>query len=222
MENKQTPEEESVLNLIQQIRDGGVNPRNLSREERQQCVNALDLQGYSQATIAQIFKRSDKTISRDLDEIAKSFALKPSRDFCFVMIGGIVRKAKAAQSRLLAIARNSECTAMERLQAERFYWLVEIELFEKLQSAGYLPLKPKELVLSQENKEADIEEVDQVLSEIEKLGEQDPELMKDLQEEIGAIRAKRDVVRLNLDAQKLLDEKKNLSNQKENKNEHGE
>ena len=216
MENNQDSEKIPVLTLIQKIKDGSISPKSLSKEERQECVEILYADGYSESAIAQILIRSDKTIRRDLMDIRKKNAISPDRNLARELVGEMLQKARMHQSRLMRIAGNRDYSTAERIQAERASWLIEKELIEKLQSLGYMPLRPQELVLTQESKEDSIEEIDQTLLEIEQITQDDPNLMAGFKETIDAIRAKRDVVKLNLEAQKLLEQKKSFQKEAEN------
>ncbi len=76
-ENPEVP----ILTMIQQIKDGQLDPKTLNKELRQQCVEILLGEAYSAPSIAQILKRSDKTIRRDIDEIRERNALEPDVNF---------------------------------------------------------------------------------------------------------------------------------------------
>ncbi|MFA5062828.1 MAG: hypothetical protein WC578_01975 [Candidatus Omnitrophota bacterium] len=142
MENKKSDNEEiSAIMLLQKIKSGEINPKTLSKEERQVCVSVLTLQeGFTIAQIAQLMCCCEKTIQRDLGEIRKKNSLSPSLESAREIIGELFIKAQVHASQLMRFARSSEGSLGERVQAEFCAWRVRRELMEKLQTLGYLPL----------------------------------------------------------------------------------
>ena len=96
-----------VLTIIQRLKDKTLNPEALTKAERQQCVEALLLEGYSPSQIAQLVDRNEKTIKRDLADIRQRNALTPSLDLARQLIGNFLIKVEAHQTRLMRLARVS-------------------------------------------------------------------------------------------------------------------
>jgi len=63
----QKEEEQPVLSIIQRIKEGSLNPEMVDKKTRQGCVEVLEAEGYGISAMAQIFKKCNKTIKRDLD-----------------------------------------------------------------------------------------------------------------------------------------------------------
>lgn len=172
-----TPAEaEPVLALIARIKNRQLHPHTLSAEDRRRCVEVLRAEGYSQAEIAQILHRSERTIWRDLEQIKAEHALTVGPQFVETMIGDLVRQAEVSIARLRRIARESEASAMERLMAESSAWKVIRELFEKLQSAGYLPRVPQGIVAEvfqriEADPIADYEQLAEQIEELQRVGQ---------------------------------------------------
>lgn len=137
---------ESVLALIQQIKDRKLSPDTLSADDRRRCVEVLRGEGYSAPEIAQILKKNERTIYRDLDTIRSANALTLDPQFVEKMAGETIRQAEISMTRLRRIAREAGASAMERLMAEGSAWKVHKELVELFQSLGYLPQAPKGIV----------------------------------------------------------------------------
>ncbi|MCZ6652565.1 MAG: helix-turn-helix domain-containing protein [Planctomycetota bacterium] len=57
--------ERPVLEVIRLIKAGSLDSRQLAAAERQACVMHLSAEGLSVPEIAQVLKRSDRTIARD-------------------------------------------------------------------------------------------------------------------------------------------------------------
>src|SRR3989338_3720199 len=117
-----------LLSLIQKIKDGSIDPRSITKDQRLQCVSILCSEGYNESSIAQVLNRSEKTIRRDLSDIRSQNALSPDQNLARELVGEMVQKARAHQSRLLRIASNKENKAFERIQAEYAAWRIEREL----------------------------------------------------------------------------------------------
>ncbi|MFA5304743.1 MAG: hypothetical protein WDL99_03700 [Candidatus Omnitrophota bacterium] len=144
MENKNNKfdrEEISAIALLQKIKSGEINPRMLSKEERQACASILMLQeGFTIGQIAQLMCCCEKTIQRDLMEIRKKNSLSPSLELAKEIIGEFILKAQIHASQLMRFARTGDGSLGERAQAEFYAWRVRREFMDKLQTLGYLPL----------------------------------------------------------------------------------
>ncbi len=139
-------EEQSSLSLIQQIKEKTIDPQNLDKKQRQECVATLECEGYSPASIAQILRRSEKTIKRDLDEIHEARSFRPDPKLIHQHVGMLCQRAEAHQSFLMRLARSGSGSVGERAQAEYYAWQVLKELNQLLQSMGFLPSRPQEVV----------------------------------------------------------------------------
>lgn len=147
--NETTPashESQPVLSLIAQIKEQRLDPKVIGSDDRRRCVEFLRAEGYSIAEIAQILKRDERTIFRDIKQIRADHALAPDPAFSERMIGELLHQAEISMSRLRRIAREPKASAMERLMAEAGAWKVHRECFEALQSVGYLPRMPSNVV----------------------------------------------------------------------------
>lgn len=144
--NKDIREEKPILSLIQQIRDGTLNPRTLSIDARQSCVEVLIGEGYTKSQVAEILQWSEKTIQRDVQDIRESNSLTPSIEFAKQIAGDMVKKGLAHHDYLVRISRGKEVSDADKIQAVTSAWNIVNDLIERLQTLGYLPLKPKEIV----------------------------------------------------------------------------
>ena len=118
MENNRESEKDPILTIIQKIKDRIIDPKTISKEERQQCVEILYFDGWSESAIAQILNRSDKTIQRDFQDIQKKNALNPSPDFVREIVGRFVTTSDVREARLIRLSRSNEGSLSERAQAE--------------------------------------------------------------------------------------------------------
>ncbi len=139
-------EEQSSLSLIQQIKEKTIDPQNLDKKQRQECVATLECEGYSLASIAQILKRSEKTIKRDFAEIHEERTFKPDPGFIRQYIGMFCQRSEAHQSFLMRLARSGTGSVGERAQAEYYAGQLLKDQIQVLQSMGFLPSRPQEVV----------------------------------------------------------------------------
>ena len=138
--------EKPILSIIQDIKSGIIDPKGLDKEMRKQCVEILMLEGYSVSQIAQVVDRAEKTIRRDIAQIRERNSLNPSVDLAKRLIGDLFMKAETHSLFLMRLARNREGSISEKSQSEYLAWKITDELMKLLQTLGYLPLKPKEIV----------------------------------------------------------------------------
>jgi len=200
MENnnpKSDKEEVSSISLLQRIKSGEINPKVLSKEDRQTCVNVLALQeGFSVAHIAQVMKCCEKTIQRDLTELRRRNSLSPSLESAKGLIGELVVKAQTHAAHLMRLARSGEGSVGEKAQAEFLAWRVFKELADKLQSLGYLPLVTQHIQgefihrYDDADGEKDIAELRKALDAIEATAKETGTFDADTEEEIRQIKAK--------------------------------
>jgi hypothetical protein len=149
MENKpdKEPKEEiSVYKILKQIKEGVFEAKDLPKEQRQECVEVLTLEGQSVSAIANLLNRSEKTIKRDLEDIWQRNSRKPTAEIALQLIAEMIGKSKSQQAHLMRLARSDEGTVQERTQAEYLAWKIQSETVERLQSLGYLPLAPQKVV----------------------------------------------------------------------------
>lgn len=138
--------EKPILDMIQQIKDGKLDPRTLDKEERQCCLEVMLQEGLVVPTLAQILKMSDKTIRRDIKDIRLRNSFTPSVDFLKETAGELLTYARIHRDHLMRLARLKEASVMERAQAEMYAAQVFLNTVTKLQSIGYLPEQAQTIV----------------------------------------------------------------------------
>ena len=177
-------DEQPILSLIQRIKDGTVAPETLSKDLRQRCVEVLLAEGYTIAAMAQILKRSEKTIKRDIDDIREQNAISPDIDLAKKIIGEMVMYARINRDYLMKLARTKESSVAEKAQSEYYAFKVHVELMTKLQSMGYLPQMPQAIVgdvfhhLDHDN--LDFDDLARQVIEIEKISDGDGNIKDDI------------------------------------------
>jgi len=221
-EQTQNSQEKTVLKIIQEINSGACDPLTLDKTTRQQCIEVLVGEGYTYSQLAQLLKRSEKTIARDMQEIRQQNALSPSVDFAKEAVGELITKARIHASYLMRLARDKDSPTNNKAAAEFLAWRVIKELTEKLQTLGYLPFKPQEVMSDiyhhfKEDEDDSFDGVRKMLSEIESVAKDTgvlvPELTKEIQELEAKIERAEIVDQVNKLSQK---QKDHLTNKEDN------
>ena len=213
-----------VLTLIQQIKDGSVHSSTLTKEQRQQCVEVLLLEGYSVPQIAQILDRSEKTIKRDCADIRMRNALNPSPDLARQLIGHFFMKWEAHQVSLARLARSKEGSVAERAQAERHAWDVLKGGIELLQSLGYLPQRPQQIRgelmhhFGTEDEDHVLEVAEQTISEVLVIAQETGGLSPEVAKELPSLQRRLGEAKLKQEAQHLLNQQKKADDGREETN----
>ena len=184
-------EETPALSIIKKLQSGQLDGKLISKEDRQRCVEVLYLEGYAIAELAEILGKSEKTIRRDLEDIRKTHALSPDPVQAKEFIGEMVQSARIKQGRLERITKSKDASASEKAQAEYLSWRIVKEMIEKLQSLGYLPSRPTEIIgdlFHHTDSDAmpvkSFDEISVIIAELQavakKTGKFDPEIIKEI------------------------------------------
>lgn len=123
---------DNVVDILKRIREGFLDPKEISVSDRRVCVAYLRLEGYRQEEIAQIFKVHRQTIIRD----EKANRLEAAK-----LVDEIDVKSTAGN--LIIWARNLAAKAL-REKDYALAWKIQRELISDLQSLGYLPRSPEQ------------------------------------------------------------------------------
>jgi len=219
-------EELPIFSLIQQLKDESLDPRTLPKELRQQCVEVLWAEGYSESPMAQILKRSEKTIKRDLQEIREKNALSPNLALARQIIGEMLSRARIHQGYLVRLVRSKEGTVSEKAQSEFLAWKVQKELVEKMQSLGYLPSRPQEITgdlyhhMTLENEQS-FSEIRTMLNEVEGAAKETGTFTDEFKREITLLLARVEKAEIVYEVEKLSKNHTKEEKGKEYQNEEG-
>jgi hypothetical protein len=198
MKNKKSEKEEiSATALLQKIKSNEINPKTLSSEERQACINLLVIgEGFTYAQTAQLLCCSEKTIQRDIAEIRRRNSLNPSLELAKQLIGEMIVRAETHIAYLMRLSRSREGSIGERAQTEFFAWKITVDSMTKLQSFGYLPLIAQHFEgdlfhhLDGAAEEKSLSELRNALSVIEITAKEEGTLDKETEEKIKFIESK--------------------------------
>jgi predicted DNA-binding protein (UPF0251 family) len=122
----------NVVDILKRIREGLLDPKEISISDRRVCAAYLRLEGYTQEEIAQIFKVHRQTIIRDE---------KANRQEAAKLVDEI--DVKSITGDLIISASHLAAKAL-REKDYGLAWRIKTELIDKLQSLGYLPHSPEQ------------------------------------------------------------------------------
>lgn len=210
----------SSVQLLQEINSGLTDPALLDKPSRQQCIELLIAEGYTHAQIAQLLKCSEKTVSRDIKETRARNELTPSVPFAKQFIGDMFKKAMNHHSYLMRLARTKDVPAGDKIQAEAAAWKVIKEVVEKLQSLGYLPCRPQEVVGDifhhlDDRGEQTLSEIKKMIAELEAVSSEDGAGNEALFAEINGLKKRLTKAEIATEVTKLAEKQKEESQNKE-------
>ena len=216
MENNERP----ILDVLQQIQDGSLNAKVISRDVRQQCIQVLMGQGYTEAAIAKILCRSDRTVRRDILEIQRKHAMgDASLQLAKEIIGDMFQKAKMHHSSLVRLARGRDATVGEKIVAEGSAWKIINDLIMRLQSLRYLPQQQAGVDLYHHldtgQSEVSFGEMKDQLAEIEKISGEHGGLSEESAKQVSLLRKRIEKEQINEEIINLNHEKQEVSNDEE-------
>jgi|CXWL01.1.fsa_nt_gi hypothetical protein len=138
-DNNTSFEDMSYYDLLQQIHNGTVDPRNLPKNVRQALVEVLILRGQEQIAISKVLKVTDRTVRRDIKDIWERNAINRDPEFTKMFVGQMHVRAMSLVEMLTRMAHSTEGKIGERSLAAVRAWQSLNGLMEKLRSLGYLP-----------------------------------------------------------------------------------
>jgi hypothetical protein len=196
------------LFIIQKIKSGEIDPEKdeLSSEERQGCVEALKLEGQTNASIARLFKCDVKTIGRDLKAIWKSKAESPSHETNLILVAEFLEKARANYDSQVRLSNSKEGEHKHRVTAASSAGEALRETVIILQSLGYVPkeaLKIHSDVHHHPAVEKTTEQLQKELLDFEKNAAETGRLTPELRERINQLRKRIELNALDREIQNL-------------------
>lgn len=159
-----------AIRIIQQIKEGIIDPETMPKDMRQACVECMLLQFMPIPKIAAFLKKDDRTIQRDKKEIDQRNSQKPTIDYSLELISESMRKANAIQEKLMEHANDKEASVQEKAQAAFYLGKLLHEQMKLMQDLGYLPQQPLriEQTVTQESTR-DVSQLKIELAEAEKV-----------------------------------------------------
>jgi len=180
-------DDQPIIGMIQKIKDSALDPKTLTIDARQCCVEFLLGEGTSVPAMAQLLKRSEKTLKRDISEIIDRNRLSPDTNLREKITSEMVMYARIHRDLLMKLARSKEAAVSERSQAELSAARVFLDMVSKLQDLGYLPRVPQGVVgavFHVDGKISDLDELTRQIIDIEKIADGDVQIDEGIKKDL--------------------------------------
>ena len=132
--------ESQSLTLLQDIKNGSVDPSSLCPADRRLLVSFLMAVGQSTAEIALSLKTSDRTVERDRKAIREENAITKDPKLVEQIVGRLISEAEVCIQRIRKFQRDNQASPAAKIDAEQRCFQILCQLSERLQSLGYLPI----------------------------------------------------------------------------------
>lgn len=132
------------LDIIEGIKAGEIKVKDLSIDQRMDCVEVLVQEGFTTPVIAKILNRSDRTIKRYKQKIREKNVVRSRSGFTIEHVGMTLDNLEANINRLMRISRDPKTPPKEQILAERTAAEIALKRTKMLQSIGYLRQAEKE------------------------------------------------------------------------------
>lgn len=119
-----------IVPTLQAIREGHLAPASITADVRQQCIDELLFEGRKVSEIAALFKKSERTIFRDIKVIRKKNAVAISHLKSQELLGNFIRSMESCYGRAARAAGQKDARPADKIEAAR----VMGQLAEKLVS----------------------------------------------------------------------------------------
>jgi len=126
----------TTTQFVHQLKAGKIIGKGVPMESRRECVQWLWLEGLSNAEIADLFEKCEKTIQRDLVVIRERNAIQPSSKIVAEILGEYWLQVQALAQRMRRVGRDSRTNPSDQIAAERAIVESYNQLLHRLHSIG--------------------------------------------------------------------------------------
>lgn len=191
MPDKEDPGKEeastSTLQNIADIKNGVLDPKTLSDEDRQDIVEHLWMtEAQSEAVIGHFLKVTDRTIRRDKEKIRIQNAKKLSPEGRSSLLSELMQKLTSTHENLMRLARSKDGSVQENSQSGIYATSAILDMVKILQSLGYLTAKGQEINVNIHEEEMTPAKLKEELTRLEGIASgknvSDPEVTKLMEE----------------------------------------
>jgi len=138
-------EPRNVLDLLREINQKRLNPRDISSDERRACVAHFGAEGFTVPEMAGLLGCSDRTIARDRQALRELRALEHDPKLADQMAGEILYQAHQCIERIRRTTRDKEVPPATRLDGERAVFEIMDKMVHRLQTLGHLPSSAQQI-----------------------------------------------------------------------------
>ena len=123
--------------LIIALHQGRIDPAHLTADQRQQCVELLTTQGFTNDQIAVQLRAHVRTIQRDRKAIRHAQAMVPDLDMADELLGDLRRATDESVQRLRRIANDPDAPVRARLAADQSIAKLHLSLIHTARELNY-------------------------------------------------------------------------------------
>lgn len=134
-----------TIDLLKKIQAGSVDPKSISKNDRQQLVVVLMTDGLSNAEMAQLLCVADRTIERDKKSIRVANAIAKDPELLGQSVGRLSTEAEAAIQNIRGAIRGKGVPVSARVDGNHRCFQIVSDFVKSLQSLGYLPTATKKV-----------------------------------------------------------------------------
>lgn len=197
-------EKTSTLQKIADIKNGILDPKTLSSEDRQDIVEHLWMtEAQSESVIGHFLKVTDRTVRRDKEEIRIRNAKKLSPEGRANLLSELMQKLTSTHENLMRLARSKDGSVQENSQAGIYATSAILDMVKILQSLGYLTARGQEINVNIHEEEMTPAKLKEELARLEKIASgknaSDPEvakLMEEMRYHIAIAEAKERLIKI--------------------------
>lgn len=128
-----------TIDLLRKIQAESVDPKAISKIDRQQLVVVLMADGMSNAEMAQLLGVADRTIERDKKSIRTGNAIAKDPGLLEQMVGRLMAEAEVSIQHIRKAIRGKGVSASVRVEGAQRCIQILFDLVKSFQSLGYLP-----------------------------------------------------------------------------------
>ena len=167
--SKDQAHEVQTLTLLQDIRNGSIDPRSLRPVVRRMLVSFLMAEGQSTAEIGHLLKASDRIIQLDKKALWGENTITRDPALVGKMIGRLVTEANLCMERIRKSARGKDTPASVKVDAEHRCFQIFEKTIERLQSLGFLPTAAQKVTAELTYQIEEVLTLEQIDKEVKRL-----------------------------------------------------
>jgi hypothetical protein len=167
--SKDQAHEVQTLTLLQDIRNGSIDPRSLRPVVRRTLVSFLMAEGQSTAEIGHLLNASDRIIQLDKKALWGENTITKDPALVGKMVGRLVTEANLCIERIRKSARGKDTPASVKVDAEHRCFQIFEKTIERLQSLGFLPTAAQKVTAELTYQIEEVLTLEQIDKEVKRL-----------------------------------------------------
>ncbi|MBB6429104.1 hypothetical protein [Algisphaera agarilytica] len=160
----------NVLDLLRDLKQKRLNPKDLAVEERRACVAHLGGEGVSVPEMAALLTCSERTIARDRKAILEGRALKNDPELAGEVAGELLHQARVGVEHIRRATRDKSTPPAVRIDGERAAMEILDKTAHRLQIMGFLPSSAQQIEATLSHRLEDPLTLQEIYAEAKRVG----------------------------------------------------